>query len=130
MPRTEKYFIGPQLLGDIRRVIGRVEAEPIASEISRIPTRLQDMRRGGGGGGTSLRLGRVTAAWSKSSLADVVEYNSGPALSEEFSAPPSIIEGCVNKMANVEAGAWVIVGQANGRWYLVSAECEVEPPTE
>jgi hypothetical protein len=61
MARTQKFFIGPQLLGEIRRVVGRVEAEPIGSEISRIPTRLQDIQRPGGAG---FRLATFTGSWA------------------------------------------------------------------
>jgi hypothetical protein len=124
MARTEKYFLGPKLLSDIRRVVGRVDAEPIASEVTRIPTRLQDMPRRGGGG-NPLLLGRVTAAWSKNTLASVVVYDAGDPLEEEFSAPPLIIESCVNKFADVEAGAFVMLGVAHGRHYMIAAECEV-----
>ena len=62
MPRSEKYFIGPQLLGDIRQTVSRVAAMPQGSRIGKIPTRLQDtMRRSG----TILRRGTFTAAsWS------------------------------------------------------------------
>lgn len=130
MAKTEKYLIGPTLLGEIRQVITRVNGQPDRTSGVSVPVRLQDLPRRGGGGGSSLKLGRVTAAWNKSTLASVVEYGSGTALNEEFGVPPVIIEDCVNKFANVEAGAWVLIGSANGRWYLVSAECEVEPPTE
>lgn len=121
MPRSEKYFIGPQLLGDIRRVVGRVEAEPYRVTGAESPVRLQDMPRPGGGGG--LRLGKVTAAWNKHSLRNVIVYSQGDALAEQASSPPETLEACVNKFVNVQANKWVIVGRVNGRWYLVSAEC-------
>jgi hypothetical protein len=62
MPRTEKYFIGPQLLGDIRRTVDRVDAGPYGEGATPTPTRLQDaMRRSG----TILHRGTFTAAsWS------------------------------------------------------------------
>lgn len=41
MPRSEKYFIGPQLLGDIRRAVGRVDSDSLG---------------GGGGGGQQTQL--------------------------------------------------------------------------
>jgi len=129
MPRNEKYFIGPQLLGDIRQTVNRVSAMPQGSRIGKIPTRLQDLPRGGGGGGPGLLvLGRVTAAWNKNTLASVVQYDSGSPLSEEFATPPVIHEDVVNKLANVESGAWVLIGgikSQNTNLYLVSAECEV-----
>jgi hypothetical protein len=121
MARTQKYFIGPQLLGDIRRVVGRVEAQPYGSEVSRVETRLQDMQRHGSGG---LLLGVVAGgAWLKDTLADVSVYGDGDALTEEPSSPARVIEGCVNKMVSVPAGSFVIIGKISGRWYLVSAEC-------
>lgn len=121
MARTQKFFIGPQLLGEIRRVVGRVEAEPIGSEISRIPTRLQDIQRPGSGG---LLLGvPLDGAWLKDTLADVSVYDDGDALTEEASSPARVIEDCVNKMVSVPAGSFVIIGKISGRWYLVSAEC-------
>jgi hypothetical protein len=121
MARTQKFFIGPQLLGDIRRVVGRVEAEPIGSETSRVSTRLQDMQRPGSGG---LLLGVAAGgAWLKDTLADVSVYDDGDALTEEASSPARVIEDCVNKMVSVPAGSFVIIGKISGRWYLVSAEC-------
>jgi len=125
MPRTEKYFIGPNLLGDIRRVVERVSAEPYGSEVTRIPTRLQDMRRGGGGGGGELRLAKPigTTVWPKDSVRNVVVYDQGEPLLEAFDDPPEVIVGVINKMIDVPSEAWVIVGRLGSRWYLISAEC-------
>jgi hypothetical protein len=66
MARTEKYFIGPDLLGDVRRVVGRVDGEPISSTITRIPTRLQDVPRGGGG--SAIRAVTFTGSWNIDAL--------------------------------------------------------------
>jgi hypothetical protein len=122
MARTEKYFLGPTLLGQIRGVVERVGGQPIGVNSARIETRLQD-DSGGGGGGGSLRLGVVTAAWNKNSLRDVVVYSQGAALAEAAAAPPQVLTACVNKFVNVQANKMVMVGKVNGRWYLVSAEC-------
>jgi hypothetical protein len=121
MPRSEKYFIGPQLLGDIRRVVGRVEAEPYRVNGVTQDVRLQDMPRRGGGG--ALKLGKVTAAWNKHSLRNVLVYSEGAALAESVADPVETLEAAVNKFVNVQADKWVVVGLVNGRWYLVSAEC-------
>jgi hypothetical protein len=60
MPRTEKYFIGPQLLGDIRRVVGRVDGEPYRVNGVAQEVRLQDMPRSG----SRLKRGTFThASW-------------------------------------------------------------------
>jgi len=70
MPRTEKYFIGPQLLGDIRRVVGRVDGEPYRVNGASQEVRLQDMAgRGGAGGG--IRIGTFTGAWAKGEYKEV-----------------------------------------------------------
>jgi hypothetical protein len=62
MPRSEKYFIGPQLLGDIRRVVGRVESEPYRVNGVTQDVRLQDMPRAGG---ALLRRGTFTqSSWN------------------------------------------------------------------
>ena len=79
---------------------------------------------GGSSSSSPLLLGRTTAAWAKSTLASVVIYDAGDPLEEEFSAPPLIIESCVNKFADVEAGAFVMLGVAHGRHYMIAAECE------
>lgn len=121
MARTEKYFVGPQLLGEIRDTISRVAGLPRSTNGPQSPVRLQD--RGRGGGGSSLRFGRVTAAWNKNSLRDVVVYSEGAALAEAAADPAVVLTGVVNRFADVAANKWVMVGKANGRWYLVSAEC-------
>jgi hypothetical protein len=122
MARTQKYFIGPQLLGDIRRVVGRVEAQPYGSAAAGVETRLQEMQRPGSGGGLLLGV-PLDGAWLKDTLADVSVYDDGDALTEEPSSPARVIQGCVNKMVSVPAGSFVIIGKISGRWYLVSAEC-------
>ena len=69
MARTEKYFIGPDLLGDIRRVVGRVDGEPIRPAVTRIPTRLQDVPRGSA---APLQRGTFThAVWAVGSTMQV-----------------------------------------------------------
>lgn len=76
-----------------------------------------------GGSGAGMKLGKVTAAWNKNSLQDVVVYSEGDALAEATASPADVLPGVVNKFANVAANKWVMVGKANGRWYLISAEC-------
>lgn len=120
MARTEKYFVGPRLLGDIRDTISRVAGMPVRSSGPQSEVRLQGLNRGGG---SSLRFGRVTAAWNKNSLRDVVVYSEGGALAEAVADPAVVLTGVVNRFADVAANKWVMVGRANGRWYLVSAEC-------
>jgi hypothetical protein len=120
MPRTEKYFIGPGLLSDIRQTITRVAGMP--DKTSGVATRVvhQEIPRRGGGG---MKLGKVTSAWNKNSLRNVVVYSEGPPLGETTASPTEVIQSCVNKFIDVQAGRWVMIGNVNGRWYLISAEC-------
>jgi hypothetical protein len=53
----------------------------------------------------------------------VLIYSGGTALAETVSSPSVTIESAVNKFVDVAANKWVMIGRANGRWYLVSAEC-------
>jgi hypothetical protein len=56
------FLIGPDLLGRIRRVTDTVDGMPTSTGITRIPTRLQDMPRGGGGG-AAIRVCTFDGAW-------------------------------------------------------------------
>jgi hypothetical protein len=55
------YLIGPDLLGRIRRVTDTVDGMPTSTGITRIPTRLQDLPRGGG---KVFRICTFTGAWA------------------------------------------------------------------
>jgi hypothetical protein len=117
MPRTEKYFIGPQLLGDIRRVVGRVDAEPIRSGVSGIPTRLQDMPRRGGGAAAKVKLGTFSGAWPVGTEKEVSLYHSGETSTvtvTNFFCPAG---------ASCAPAQWCAVFQDGGGWYLLAASC-------
>jgi hypothetical protein len=58
----------------------------------------------------------------KGSIGNVQIYETSIALEEEPVEPTALVS-CVNKLADVPYGRWVIVGYIGGRWYLVSAEC-------
>jgi hypothetical protein len=58
----------------------------------------------------------------KGSIGSVQVYSTAIAVEEE-PVEPSAFVSCVNKLADVPYGRWVIVGYIEGRWYLVSAEC-------
>jgi hypothetical protein len=113
MARTQKYFIGPQLLGDIRRVVGRVEAEPIGSEISRIETRLQDMPRRSGAPG--LRRVTFTGSWNKGASKAIYFYGTTQTVS------------AMNVLATVTVGCNdprdAFIASVDGVWQLIAAEC-------
>lgn len=45
MPRQEKYYLGPDLLGQIRKSIARTANDPIADNTFRVQTRYSDIER-------------------------------------------------------------------------------------
>lgn len=68
----------------------------------------------------AMRLGKTSAEWLKNSTQDIVIY-SGTTLSE--TATTLTVQGVANKFADIEADKWVMIGRANGAWYLIAAEC-------
>lgn len=70
--------------------------------------------------GETMRLGKTSAEWLKASTQDIVIY-AGTTLSE--TATTLTISSVANKFADVEADKWVMIGRANGAWYLIAAEC-------
>lgn len=113
MARTEKYYIGPALLGDIRRVVGRVDGEPYGSEVARIATRLQDMPRPGGGGG-GFRICTFEGAWP-----------IGTQKTIQFRGTTNTVSA-TNLFASVsgECGERDCAIARDGEWYLVAVQCE------
>jgi hypothetical protein len=76
-------------------------------------------------GGSPIRLGKTTAAWSKGTLATITLYEEGTPPNETATSPEETLEDCVNKFADVKSGKWVAVAKGgNGSWYLIAAECE------
>jgi hypothetical protein len=115
MPRTEKYFIGPQLLGDIRRVVGRVEAEPY--RVTGGPPRvlLQDMPRAAAAG---FRVGDFTGTWT-------VDTDKAVILRGVTATPNTVVAR--NLFATISGGTATSTACAIARdgatWYLIAARC-------
>jgi hypothetical protein len=117
MARTEKYFIGPNLLGDIRRVVGRVDNTPIGSQATRIPTRLQEMPQDDQGTPV-FRMGTFTSAWNIDT-SKVVTFRGVTATPNTVVAHN--IFGTVG-LGTATASSCAIA--KDGRdWYLIAARC-------
>jgi hypothetical protein len=116
MASIPKYFIGPQLLGDIRRVVGRVDAEPIGSEVTRIPTRLQDMPRAG----KVFRICTFTGAWSKN-------QNKTVTFRGVTATPNTVVAAnlfaSINTASAPQTSFSCAIAKDGTAWYLISAEC-------
>jgi hypothetical protein len=121
--RSQPENLGEQPVQFRHRDAQRIANAVAAHEARRRDRKPSELPRASGGGGGGLTLGKVTAAWNKNTLRQVIVHDQGNALFESTSAPPAFVNGVVNKFANVEADKWVMIGEANGRWYLVSAEC-------
>jgi hypothetical protein len=117
MARTEKYFIGPALLSDIRRVVGRVDNEPIPSTISRIPTRLQDVPRAAS---KVFRICTFTGSWSKSA-SKVVTFKFQTTTPNTVSASNlfATVSGSTVTSTNINCA----IAREGTAWFLIAAEC-------
>lgn len=74
MANTEKYYVGPKLLGEIREVISRVNGMPDRTSGVAMPVRLQQLQRPPG---TLLRRGTFThASWAVGSTMQVTVHGS------------------------------------------------------
>ena len=114
---------GEQGVGFRVRDAERINKAVLAYESGRRPANGSKLPRATGGGGGGMTLGRLTQAWQKNTLADVVAYDSGEPLQEVASDPPSVLAGCVNKLADGPGGRLVYLGLVNGVYHLISWEC-------
>lgn len=77
--------------------------------------------------GAILRLGKCSANWDKGTLADVTIYDRGTPPNETTATTPEIVPDVVNKFADIEANAWVIIALVDhGEWYVIAAECGID----
>jgi hypothetical protein len=115
MPRTEKYFIGPQLLGDIRRVVGRVDGEPYRVTGVTQDVRLQDMPRRQAAG---FRICNFTGTWS-------IDASKTVTFRGVTATPNTVVAH--NLFAEVSAGtatsAPCAIARDGTAWYLIAARC-------
>jgi len=120
MPRTEKYFIGPQLLGDIRRVVGRVEAEPYRVNGVTQDVRLQDMQRPGG---KVFRMCTFTGTWS-------VDTDKTLTFRGVTATPNTVVAtnlfATVGGSTNTTTLVPCAIAREGTAWYLIAARCDLE----
>lgn len=113
------FLIGESLLTRIKTSLDRQDGQPIHLGDASIPTRLQDISRGGGG--TSIRMCKTIADWEVGStqLVELWEYGDFPV---EGRNEPVQRFTAHNKLFRVKSGAFVYIAKAgNGRWYLIGA---------
>lgn len=103
----------------------RVAAATLAFERSGRDQPPIHFRQVGDDGGDPVRLGKTTASWAKGTTATIELWEEGSPGSEAKKSPTAnTLAGCVNKMADVASGKFVIVARGPfAAWYLISAEC-------
>lgn len=65
-------------------------------------------------------LAKTSSTWTKGTSATVQIYSGTPG---SETAVSGLTVTAWNKFANVQSGKWVMLGYANGSWYLIAAEC-------
>jgi hypothetical protein len=118
MPRTEKYFIGPGLLSDIRQTITRVAGMPDKTQGATFRVGNLDMppRRGGGGGGLEAALVTFTGTWSRGSTRGLaVQGDTTAAVRNDY----------INLNPSSECDAVAV--RVSNVWQLVQVDFGVQP---
>lgn len=114
MPRTQKYFLGPQLLADVRETINRVAAMPESTSGAKIPFIGESASIPTGG--ATLRYAQTVAEWGKGARQAVQILDSqSTATGETIDAQ--------NPFADVGDAKKVIIASVAGDWFLIAAEC-------
>ena len=114
---TERYFVGPRLLTDIRDTISRVQGMPDRSSGGFLPGMYIPLTPPLGEGG-AMKLGKTTADWLKGTTQQIQLWPSGS------QASPPASQEAYNVFAPVSVNKWVMIAQeAGGNWYLIAAEC-------
>jgi len=73
--KTERYFVGPKLLGDMRDTISRVQGTAYRVNGGHLPGRPESISEGGGGG-ARFRMATFTGSWATNSGKTVTLYNA------------------------------------------------------
>jgi hypothetical protein len=116
MPRTEKYFIGPGLLSDIRQTITRVAGMPDKTKGAafRVGNTEMPQRRGGGGG---FRICTFTGAWNINA-AKTVTFK-GVTTTPNTVAATNLFAG----IGTASGSRNCAIAKDGTAWYLIAAEC-------
>lgn len=116
MPEAKpRYFIGPALLGDIRRVVGRSDETPRNAVGQATPSRSVDVLATHG---SEFRVGRKSGSWTKGTTATMT-WTIGGTITASVEA--------TNLFADITGGTAtynVAVARAGNDWFLIAAECQ------
>lgn len=113
---ADKYYVGPNLLGDIRRVITRVDSTPIGKvagneqyvndeSIKQPPT---------------FRIGTASGSWSKGATQSVTITVAG---NTSTTSATNLFADITVSTASTSSYSCAIARQGTA-WYLIAAECQ------
>jgi hypothetical protein len=112
---TERYFVGPNLLGDIRETIARVQGTPDVESGGHLPFRLTQMMQPSEGG---FHIATFTGSWSVSSGKTVTLYNATS--TAETLAVTNLLIPVPELSDNTNTPTVCAIGEDRGTWYLLN----------
>lgn len=114
----DRYFIGPRLLGDIRRTIRLVGDLPESESGATQPVRLQTLfQPTAGGGGRGVRIGTFTGSWTK---------NADKTVTFKYQTTTPNTVTATNLFAEISVDCGIrncAIAKDGTAWFLISAEC-------
>lgn len=124
MAKTEKYFVGPRLLDDIRQVITRVNGKPDKTSGVHFNTVHQELPRRGGGG---IQAVTFTGAWSRmtSKVVTFQGVTSTPNTTSAYNQLFTIGDACGTQVAYIGKVSYVPSG--GSPWHLLNVQHHETP---
>ena len=112
MAKTEKYFVGPQLLGEIRQTITRVAGMPDRTSGVSLPVVHQELPRQSA---SPFRMATFTGSWSINTVKTVTLQGSTTTL-QAYNVFATIGVGC--------GFSPVAIARDGTAWYAIAARCQ------
>lgn len=109
----ERYFLGPGLLGDIRRTIATVDGQP--TNVLATPREVRPTEQGRDA--QIIRVGTATGNWNKASTNTITWKPAGTITAAVVAT---------NLFANITgttATYSCAIARVGSTWYLIAAEC-------
>ena len=118
MAKTEKYFVGPQLLGEIRQTITRVAGMPYRTSGVSLPVRLQELPRQAGSG---MKICKFMGAWAINTYKDVRPIPPNTAVTVQTQ-----VYSAKNLFTDISqcGERYCAISSYGGTWFLIAAQCQ------
>lgn len=113
---ADKFYVGPTLLGDIRRTITRVDATPL----SRLAAKEKYVNDEPLKAAPAFRVATASGSWSKGATKSVTITISG---STSTTSATNLFADITVSTTSTAAYSCAIARQGTD-WYLIAAECQ------